>query len=73
MNINFYTLLSELNPHIYFGGDNVAFWGPMAWTVIYGLSFSTFLTLIVVPVMYLLVERIKLVFDKPETPETTNS
>ncbi len=69
MNINFYTLLSELNPHIYFGGDNVAFWGPMAWTVIYGLSFSTFLTLIVVPVMYLLVERVKLLFDKPEVPQ----
>ncbi len=69
MNINFYTLFSELNPHIYFGGDNVAFWGPMAWTVIYGLSFATFLTLIVVPVMYLLVERIKIAFVKPELPE----
>jgi multidrug efflux pump len=69
MNINFYTLLSELNPDIYFGGDNVAFWGPMAWTVIYGLTFATFLTLIVVPVMYLLVERIKIAFVKPEVPE----
>lgn len=70
MNINFYTLFSELNPHIYFGGDNVAFWGPMAWTVIYGLSFATFLTLVVVPVMYLLVERIKIAFVKPEVPVT---
>jgi len=73
MNINFYTLFSELNPHIYFGGDNVAFWGPMAWTVIYGLSFATFLTLVVVPVMYLLVERIKIAFDKPEIPEPTKT
>ena len=70
MNINFYTLFSELNPHIYFGGDNVAFWGPMAWTVIYGLSFATFLTLVVVPVMYLLVERVKIAFVKPEVPVT---
>ncbi|MDA9121317.1 efflux RND transporter permease subunit, partial [Flavobacteriales bacterium] len=69
MNINFYTLLSELNPDIYFGGDNVAFWGPMAWTVIYGLSFATFLTLIVVPVMYLLVERVNIFFAKPEIPQ----
>lgn len=69
MNINFYTLLSELNPDIYFGGDNVAFWGPMAWTVIYGLSFATFLTLVVVPVMYLLVERVNIFMAKPELPE----
>ncbi|MDP6909690.1 MAG: efflux RND transporter permease subunit, partial [Flavobacteriales bacterium] len=73
MNINFYTLLSELDPNIYFGGDNVAFWGPMAWTVIYGLVFATFLTLIVVPVMYLLVERIKIAFVKPVVPETAEA
>lgn len=63
MNINFYTLFSELDPHIYFGGDNVAFWGPMAWTVIYGLSFATFLTLVIVPVMYMLVEFVKIRLD----------
>jgi multidrug efflux pump subunit AcrB len=66
MNINFYTLFSELDPNIYFGGDNVAFWGPMAWTVIYGLSFATFLTLVIVPVMYLLVEFVRIKMDKPE-------
>ena len=66
MNINFYTLFSELNPHIYFGGDNVAFWGPMAWTVIYGLSFATFLTLVIVPVMYLLVEFVRIKMEKTE-------
>ncbi|MCF8238856.1 MAG: efflux RND transporter permease subunit [Saprospiraceae bacterium] len=51
-NFNFFTLISESDPHIFIGGDNVAFWGPLAWTVIYGLTFSTFLTLVVVPVMY---------------------
>ena len=59
MNINFYTLFSENNPHIYFGGDNVVFWGPMSWTVIFGLTFATFLTLVIVPVMYYLFERVK--------------
>ncbi|MFT7613294.1 MAG: multidrug efflux pump, partial [Parvicellaceae bacterium] len=74
MNINFYTLFSELDPHIYFGGDNVAFWGPMAWTVIYGLSFATFLTLVIVPVMYLLVEFVRIKMDKTEpTPSPTQA
>ena len=59
LNINFFTLFSEFNAHIYFGGDNVIFWGPLAWTVIYGLFIATFLTLIVVPVLYLLVEKFK--------------
>ncbi len=59
ININFGTLLSEFDPKFYIGGDNVAFWGPMAWTVIFGLTFATFLTLVVVPVMYLLTDRFK--------------
>jgi multidrug efflux pump subunit AcrB len=50
-------LISELDPNIFIGGDNTAIWGPMAWTVIYGLVFATFLTLVVVPVMYWLVFR----------------
>jgi multidrug efflux pump subunit AcrB len=60
LNINFSTLLSRFEPQIYFGGDNALFWGPMAWTVIFGLTFATFLTLVVVPVMYLIGNRIKL-------------
>ncbi len=59
LNIDFATLFSELNPHIFFGGDSGAFWGPLAWTMIYGLSFATFLTLIMVPVMMLLSFRLK--------------
>ncbi|GAB5551060.1 MAG: efflux RND transporter permease subunit [Saprospiraceae bacterium] len=57
-NINFFTLIAELDPKIFIGGDNAAFWGPMAWTVIYGLVFATFLTLIVVPAMYWLSFRL---------------
>ena len=55
MNINFVTLFSELNPHLHFGGDNVMFFGPLSWTIIFGLSFATFLTLILIPVMYFIM------------------
>ncbi|HWR99927.1 MAG TPA: efflux RND transporter permease subunit, partial [Prolixibacteraceae bacterium] len=61
LNINFETLFTHLNPQIYFGGDNVAFWGPLSWTIIFGLSFATFLTLLFVPALYYMdyVIRIK--------------
>lgn len=52
LNLNFVTLMTEFNPQIYFGGDNAAFWGPMSWTVIFGLTVATFLTLVIVPAMY---------------------
>ncbi len=55
MNINFGSLLSRLNPEIYFGGENVMFFGPLSWTIIFGLSFATFLTLVMIPVMYLVI------------------
>jgi multidrug efflux pump subunit AcrB len=55
MNINFITLFTELNPHIHFGGDNVMFFGPLSWTIIFGLSFATFLTLVMIPVMYFVI------------------
>lgn len=57
LNINFVTLLSSFDPQIYIGGDSVMFWGPMSWTVIFGLTFATFLTLVIVPVMYLLADQ----------------
>lgn len=59
-NINFSTLFTRLNPQIYFGGDNVMFWGPLAWSIIFGLSFATFLTLMMVPALYKLDYVIKL-------------
>jgi multidrug efflux pump len=59
LNIDFVTMFTELNPHIYFGGDNVAFWGPLSWTMIFGLLFGTFLTLVLVPTLYLLVAKVK--------------
>ena len=64
LNINFFTLFSEFDPHIYIGGDNVVFWGPLAWTVIYGLVIATFLTLIIVPIFFLLSIKLKYKFKK---------
>jgi multidrug efflux pump subunit AcrB len=60
LNINFFTLFSSFDANIYFGGDNVIFWGPLAWTVIYGLFIATFLTLIVVPILFYLAMRLKM-------------
>ena len=69
LNINFFTLFSEFNPHIYMGGDNVIFWGPLAWTVIYGLLIATFLTLIVVPILFYLVTKFKMWMYKDSVSE----
>jgi multidrug efflux pump subunit AcrB len=55
LNINFQTLLSSFNPDIYFGGENVMFFGPLSWTIIFGLGFATFITLIMIPVMYFVI------------------
>jgi len=59
-NINFETMFTELNPQIHIGGDNVMFWGPLAWSIIFGLSFATFLTLLFVPAMYLIAYTMKI-------------
>ncbi|WP_426058531.1 efflux RND transporter permease subunit [Hymenobacter sp. B1770] len=59
LNIDFYELFASGNPHFFIGGESVVFWGPLAWTIIFGLSFATIITLVVVPVMYLLSETLK--------------
>ena len=58
-NIDFAGLFTHLRPNIFFGGDSVVFWGPLSWTIIFGLIFSFFLTLVMVPSMYLMAERLK--------------
>ncbi len=58
-NIDFIGLFTHFNPHIFFGGDSVVFWGPLSWTIIFGLIFSFFLTLVMVPSMYLMSERLR--------------
>jgi multidrug efflux pump len=60
LNINFFTLFADFDANVYMGGDNVIFWGPLAWTVIYGLFIATFLTLIVVPILFFLSMKLKM-------------
>ncbi len=60
LNINFFTLFSDFDANIYMGGDNVIFWGPLAWTVIYGLIIATFLTLIIVPILFYFATILKM-------------
>ena len=64
LNIDFFSLLSDLDPKIYIGGDNVIFWGPLAWTVIFGLTFATFLTLVIVPATFSIIYSIKVWLKK---------
>jgi multidrug efflux pump subunit AcrB len=60
LNFDVFSFLTTLNPHFSVGGDNVMFWGPLAWTIIFGLSFATFLTLIIVPVMFYIISKRKI-------------
>jgi multidrug efflux pump subunit AcrB len=64
LNINFFSLFATGDPQVYIGGDNVIFWGPLAWTVIFGLTFATFLTLVIVPVAFYLSKRAAIRFNK---------
>ncbi|MDZ7772938.1 MAG: hypothetical protein U5K31_09395 [Balneolaceae bacterium] len=48
---------SNIGEYLYWGGEQAAWWGPMAVAVINGLIFATFLTLILVPVLYYLFEK----------------
>ncbi len=63
-NIDFISFFQHLNPKIFFGGDSVVFWGPLSWTIIYGLVFSFFLTLMMVPSMYIIAERLRRPMEK---------
>ena len=58
INIDFISLITSNDPQFFIGGDNVVFWGPMSWAIIYGLTFATFLTLVIVPVMFYLMNNI---------------
>lgn len=63
-NIDFKSFLETWNPHIFFGGDSVVFWGPLSWTIIFGLIFAFFLTLMMVPSMYIIAERLRRPMEK---------
>ncbi|MDH5610119.1 MAG: efflux RND transporter permease subunit, partial [Cyclobacteriaceae bacterium] len=57
INVDFIGLFTHYDPDFFMGGDNVLFWGPMSWTIVFGLTFATFLTLVIVPIMYLFFAR----------------
>ncbi|MDX2362020.1 MAG: efflux RND transporter permease subunit [Crocinitomicaceae bacterium] len=59
-NIDFFSLLTEYDPKIYFGGDNNMFFAPLSWAIIYGLTFATFLTLVIIPSLYLMMVKLKI-------------
>lgn len=58
-NLDWVSLFQHLKPNIFFGGDSVVFWGPLSWTLIFGLIFAFFMTLLVVPAMYIIAERLR--------------
>jgi hypothetical protein len=64
LNIDFYGLYTSLRPDVYWGGEQAAWWGPMAIAVIAGLTFATFLTLVLVPVMYSLTDDLSAFFER---------
>lgn len=72
LNIDFFSLFSQFDPKIYIGGDNVIFWGPLAWTVIFGLIVATFLTLIIVPVLFNISYRMKTWLRRKRNKSETN-
>lgn len=67
LNIDFASFLATFDAKIYWGGDNVAFWGPISWTIIYGLTFATFLTLVIVPSLYFVLYKGKVKFFVPQS------
>lgn len=73
LNFDFFGLYGSLNPELYWGGQQAAWWGPMAVAIIAGILFATFLTLVLVPVMYSLVDDVADFFRRhflhPDEPE----
>lgn len=74
LNIDFVSLFENWDPRIFMGGDSVAFWGPLSWTMIFGLGFATFLTLLLVPALLYMTEKFKiwLGYTKKPTPENAH-
>ena len=64
LNFDFFGLYSSLSPDFYWGGEQASWWGPMGIAVIAGLTFATFLTLVLVPVMYALFDDLDILAKK---------
>ncbi|MBC7904307.1 MAG: efflux RND transporter permease subunit [Gemmatimonadaceae bacterium] len=59
LNVDWLGFFQHLKPNVFMGGDSVVFWGPLSWTLIFGLIFAFFMTLLLVPSMYLISERLR--------------
>jgi multidrug efflux pump len=64
LNFDFFGLYGSLSPELYWGGEQAAWWGPMAVAIIAGILFATFLTLVLVPVLYSLVDDFEVFFRR---------
>ena len=74
LNFDFFGFFASLSPEFFWGGEQAAWWGPMAVAVIVGIIFATFLTLILVPVLYSLVaDLVRFFRRKDPEPETGDS
>jgi multidrug efflux pump subunit AcrB len=71
INIDFVGFMVDYDPKFFIGGDNNVFWKPMSWAIIYGLTFATFLTLVIVPVMYWYMTRAKYKYWHKRSVKTT--
>lgn len=73
LNFDFVGFFAALSPDLYWGGEQAAWWAPMAIAVIAGLAFATFLTLFLVPVMYSFADTLSdfgvRYFSRREAPE----
>jgi predicted RND superfamily exporter protein len=67
LNFDFFGLYGSLTPEFYWGGEQAAWWAPMAVAVIVGIMFATFLTLVLVPVLYSLVDDFTAFFRRHYT------
>ena len=66
LNFDFFGLFTGLTPELFWGGEQAAWWGPMAVAVIVGIIFATFLTLILVPVLYSVTDDLVSLFRRRE-------
>ena len=73
INIDFVGLVTEVDPDFRIGSPNTQFWGPMGIAIISGLVFATFLTLVIVPVMYSILDSLVARLFKPSTGEETTA
>jgi predicted RND superfamily exporter protein len=70
-NFDFFGFFGALRPNIFWGGEQAAWWAPMAIAVIVGLSLATVLTLVLVPVLYSMVDDVGLWFRRTFAPPGT--